>query len=95
MCTQDLCGADWGGYVRPIISNATGKYIKENTPFDMTFIVGYCNGSGGYLPSRRAYDYFSYEVGCSNFAEGVAEEHAAFMAQSLNELKQNERRKTL
>ena len=28
-CTQDLCGADWGSYVRPLISNATGIPIDH------------------------------------------------------------------
>ena len=53
----------------------------------MTMILGYCNSYGGYLPSRRAYEYFSYEVGCSNFAPGAAEEHAAFLVEHLKKLK--------
>ena len=65
----------------------TGVAIREGSPFDMTIIMGYCNGHGGYLPSRRAYSYFSYEVGCSNFAEGTAEEYAVFMKEQLTNLK--------
>ena len=64
-----------------------GIEMRRGSPYDMTFILGYCNYSNGYMPTRRAYAYSSYEVGCSNYAEGVAEEHAAFMAQSLKNLK--------
>lgn len=51
-----------------------GIAIRKGSPFPMTFILGYCNFVGGYMPIMRAYDYNSYEVACSNFARGTAEE---------------------
>ena len=37
------------------------NYIKENTPYDMTFIVTCANGSNGYIPSKLAHEYGCYE----------------------------------
>lgn len=47
-----------------------GLYIKENSPFDTTFII---TGNNGYLPSAEAYDYRSYEADTGLFAKGTAE----------------------
>ena len=66
----------------------TGVAIREGSPYDMTFILGYCNGYEGYLPTRRAYDYYSYEVSCCSFAAGTAEEYAVHMAEQLKKLKE-------
>ena len=52
---------------------ATGRYVKENTPFDMTFICTCTNLSQGYLPTMEAYDYGCYESYTSYFAKGTAE----------------------
>ena len=37
------------------------NYIKENTPYDMTFIVTCANGANGYIPSKLAHEYGCYE----------------------------------
>ncbi len=52
---------------------ATGSYIKENSPFDMTFICSCANGAHSYIPTADAYDYGCYESYTSYFAKGTAE----------------------
>lgn len=64
-----------------------GVYIKENSPYDMTFVMGYCNDSVGYLPSEFAFGHGSYEVDISNFAPGTAEKLAQRHVELLKQLK--------
>jgi hypothetical protein len=63
----------------------TGIAIRQGSPFDMTFVLGYSNQSNGYVPIERAYDYGAYEVACTDYARGSAEELAqVFTAQWQN-----------
>ena len=64
-----------------------GVYIKENSPYDMTFVMGYCNDSVGYLPSEFAFGHGSYEVDIGNFAPGTAEKLAQRHVELLKQLK--------
>ena len=50
-----------------------GVAIKEESPCPMTFIMGYCNGSVGYLASEYAFEYGTYEVDIRTFVKGTAE----------------------
>ena len=50
-----------------------GMTIKEESPCEMTFIMGYCNGSVGYLSSEYAYEYGTYEVDVRTFVKGTPE----------------------
>lgn len=61
-----------------------GMYIKENSPFETTFII---TGNNGYVPSEKAYDYRSYEADTSLFAKGTAEKLAVRYVELLEELK--------
>jgi len=45
-----------------------GQTIKFSTHSDYPFLVGYCNGSLGYLPTQRAYSEGGYEPWTSKFA---------------------------
>lgn len=65
----------------------TGMYIKENSPYDMTFVITCANGSFGYLPTDRAYDYGVYEGFVTRVVRGTAEEVADTFLQMLTELK--------
>ena len=40
------------------------------SPFDMTFIVGYCNGYWNYIISDSAYEYTNYEFQTSRYVRG-------------------------
>lgn len=61
-----------------------GLYIKENSPFEITFII---TGNNGYLPSREAYDYRSYEADTGLFAKGTAEALAEKYVEMLQGIK--------
>lgn len=53
---------------------ANGRYIKENSPAGLTFIISCANESNGYIPSAEAYVYGCYESHTSDFAPGTGED---------------------
>ncbi len=66
--------------------DTNGKFIKENSPFDMTFIVTMANGSTGYLAAEWAYEYGGYEVEYVGYNKGEAEKVASTFVDMLGEL---------
>ncbi len=66
---------------------ANGRFIKDNTPYSMTFIVTCSEGDGSYIPTMEAFDYNCYESQCSYFARGAAEAIADQYVSMLTELK--------
>ena len=62
-------------------------YIKEHSPFDMTFVVTCANENFWYTPSADAYDYGCYESYVSYFAKGTAESTSEKLVEMLNGLK--------
>ena len=70
---------------------SNGMYIKENTPFEMTFVMGYCNGSFSYLADKQAFQYGDacYEVFTRRFVEGTAEDIVEKHVRMLKELKES------
>ena len=65
----------------------TGMYIKENSAYDMTFVVTCANGSYGYLPTDAAYDYGVYEGFVTRVVRGTAEGVADTFLSMLTEVK--------
>ena len=65
----------------------TGRYVKEHSPFGVTFPCCLTNGNEDYFPVRSAYDEGGYEARSSNFCPGVAEMLAENAVEMLNELK--------
>ncbi len=61
-----------------------GLYIKANSPFTHTVVF---EGNGGYIASKEAYDYVSYESSISNYARGSAEMLAEKFVEMLKSLK--------
>ena len=61
-----------------------GAYVKENSPFDVTFVITGCNG---YIPNEASFDYRSYEADTSAFVKGTGEKLAEEMARLLNTMK--------
>lgn len=53
--------------------DTNGMFIKENSPYEMTFILGYCNGKNGYIPSAYAYEYGCYEMDNGYYEAGTGE----------------------
>ena len=78
--TQNLTMVAWsfgdvGGVVNAFeMFDTTGMYIKENSPFARTFIVGYSYpGGGGYIPTKDSFDRGGYEADNCIFEPGTAE----------------------
>ena len=67
--------------------DTNGQQIKEQSPYDMTFVVGYSNGHEGYVPSAEAYDYGCYESDTTKYAKGAAEKLVTAYLTMLEELK--------
>ena len=67
--------------------DTNGMFIKENTPFEMTFLVGYAYpGCLGYIPSAIAWEHGGYECDNSTFVAGTGEKLADQYLAMLNEL---------
>ena len=55
-------------------------YVKEHSPFDVTFVI---TGCSGYIPNPEAYDYRSYEADTGYFAKGTGEKLAEAYVEML------------
>ena len=64
-----------------------GVYIKNNSSFDMTFIVTCSEGHEGYLPSVKGWEMDSYESHVTHYERGTAEILATEFVEMLNDLK--------
>lgn len=64
--------------------SANGKYIKQNSAGDMTFVMGYSDGHFGYIPSNAGYDYGCYESDTSSFKKGSGELVASKLVNNIN-----------
>lgn len=62
----------------------SGKYVKDNSPFDVTFVI---TGNLIYIPAKEAFGYRNYEVDTTYFEEGTAEALAEEYVNMLNSLK--------
>ena len=61
--------------------------IKENSPYEMTFILGYSNGRYGYFPSAPCVEHGCYEWECGYYEAGTAEILVDEYLNLLNSLK--------
>ncbi|MBE6712790.1 MAG: hypothetical protein E7580_04630 [Ruminococcaceae bacterium] len=70
--------------------DTTGKYVKASSPFEMTFVCGYTNGShyGAYLPTIKAFAHGGYGCDTCCFKAGIAEKVADTMIETLVKLYQ-------
>ena len=65
-----------------------GRYIKDNSPCDLTFVATCGEGDNSYLAaSKGGFDYNSYEAQVCFYAEGVAEQAAKDFVDILTQLK--------
>ena len=62
-------------------------HIKENTPYDMTFVVTCSNGSNGYIPSALAHEYGCYERDIGRYTAETGDELAAKYVELLTQHK--------
>ena len=61
-----------------------GEKVKNESPFDVTFII---TGCSGYIANEAAYGYRSYESDTSPYVSGTGEKLATEMARLLNTMK--------
>lgn len=66
--------------------DTNGTFIKENSPFPVTFVAECANGSNGYFPSELAWDNHGYEVDTCKYKKGTAEDLADNYVEMLTEL---------
>lgn len=67
--------------------DTNGMYIKENSPFQMTFVATCANGGYGYFPSLVACKNGGYEPDTGKYEHGSAEILADLYVQMLKDLK--------
>ena len=53
--------------------DTNGTFIKENSPFPVTFVAECANGGNGYFPSENSWDNGGYEVDTCKYMKGTAE----------------------
>ncbi len=72
----------------------TGREIKDNSPYDMTFVITCSENSMGYhmgyLPHEYACEENFYEYDVTKFARGTAEDLAKTYVEILTEMKGTE-----
>lgn len=66
--------------------DTSGMYIKDNTPFKMTFVATCANGGHGYFPSLLACQNGGYEPDTTRYEHGSAEALAELYVKMLNDL---------
>ena len=67
---------------------SNGKYVKENTPFAMTFVMAYCNGSYSYIPDAAGFTYDCYEHNSCHFYPGTGEKITENHLEMLREMQE-------
>jgi len=71
---------------------ATGKQIREGSPYEITFVLTCTNGRNTYIPTENVWDYtvttkeVPYEVSICRYPKGTAEELAQDLVDMLTEL---------
>ena len=82
-----VCFGDVGFAVAPYeMFDTNGMFIKENSPFPVTFVAECANGGNGYFPSELAWDNGGYEVDTCRYVKGTAEALADHYVEMLTEL---------
>lgn len=64
-----------------------GVFVRENSPFASTFVLGYTDHASSYMPSAYAYQYGCYEAENTRLAIGSGERCATLMLENLIHLK--------
>lgn len=65
----------------------TGKFVKDNSPYEMTFFMSMCNGANSYIAAEYAFDKVgTYEVHNRLFEKGTAEGVADQLVEMLKSM---------
>ena len=85
------CAGDLGFAFLPYeVFDTNGKYIKEQSPFAMTFILECANGHNTYIPFALGFEHGCYEADNCNFQPGTAEKAADTALKLLKKLKEGQ-----
>ena len=68
------------------MDHRNGMFVKANSPYTMTFVCGYSNGSHGYMPAASSFPNGAYEVNSTRFVAGTGENIADDLVEMLSEL---------
>ncbi len=90
--TMDLVAMQLGSEVSMVFApyemfGMHGKYIKENSPFAMDFIVTCSEDYQGYFPHIQGCDEGFYEYDVTKYERGTGEKLAELFAATLTEMK--------
>ena len=66
-----------------------GMYVKENSPYTMTFMSAYSNGNYGYIPAESSFPNAGYEVNSCRYVAGTGEIMANEIVELLKTVHQN------
>ena len=66
---------------------ASAVHIRDNSPFENTFVISCSTGAQGYFPTKEAFDYGCYESFTCGYARGIAEDTAAEFVTLLESVK--------
>jgi len=66
--------------------NINGTAVKNDSPFEMTFVSTLTNGNASYIVADHAYDYDCYERSRANYVRGSAEKLADEYVAMLKQL---------
>lgn len=67
--------------------SSNGAYVKENSPFGATFMVGYSNAAYPYIADDQSFEYGCYEVDSRSFVRGTGEKLADSFVELLEEIR--------
>ena len=67
--------------------NGSGEFVKENSPFDTTFVLTVAMHHASYIPTEVTFEYMNYEVNSTHYVCGTAEKLCDEMVRQLEELK--------
>ncbi|MBE6713127.1 MAG: hypothetical protein E7580_06365 [Ruminococcaceae bacterium] len=68
------------------MDHRNGMSVKADSPYTMTFMCGYSNGSHGYLPAASSYPNGAYEVNSTRFVAGTGENIVSDLIEMLDDL---------
>ena len=68
--------------------DTTAKYVRDNSPFKMTFVSQTTNASVMYIPSAYGFIHGCYEAACTDCKPGTGEQLASLLVRMLNWTKQ-------
>ena len=70
------------------MDHRNGKFVKENSPYTMTFMSAYSNGAYSYIPAETSFPNAGYEVNSCRFVAGTGEAIASRLVNMLDGLYQ-------